>query len=87
MRLSQNFSFWESYLRCKRKSGLQAAFSEAFHKTNRVLGNAPPYIVIIHNIDDNCPDPPQREVRRIFHIPEDINQPLLSALIPCADLT
>jgi hypothetical protein len=29
-RLSQNFSFWESYF----------AFSEAFPKTNRVLGKA-----------------------------------------------
>ena len=40
MRLSQNFSFWESYLRFNRKSGLQTAFSGAFLKTNRVLGKA-----------------------------------------------
>jgi multidrug efflux pump subunit AcrB len=39
-RLSQNFSFWESNLSFIRKSGLLTAFSEAFHKTNRVLGKA-----------------------------------------------
>jgi branched-chain amino acid transport system permease protein len=41
MRLSQNFSLWESNLRFIRKSGLLTAFSEAFPKTNRVLGKAP----------------------------------------------
>jgi hypothetical protein len=40
MRLSQNFNFWESNLRFMGKSELLAAFSRAFPKTNRVLGNA-----------------------------------------------
>ncbi|MDR2375231.1 MAG: hypothetical protein LBD96_02215, partial [Treponema sp.] len=39
-RLSQNFSFWESNLRFRGKSGLLAAFSKAIPKTNRVLGMA-----------------------------------------------
>jgi hypothetical protein len=39
-RLSQNFSFGESNLRFMGKSGLETAFSRAFPKTNRVLGNA-----------------------------------------------
>jgi hypothetical protein len=43
MRLSQNFSFWESNLGFRGKSGLLAAFSigpkvHAIPKTNRVLG-------------------------------------------------
>jgi hypothetical protein len=41
MKLSQNFSFWESSLRFMGKSGLETAFSRAFPKTNRVLENAP----------------------------------------------
>jgi hypothetical protein len=40
LRLSQNFSFWESNLRFGGKSGLLAAFSKAIPKTNRVLGIA-----------------------------------------------
>jgi hypothetical protein len=32
--------FWEIYRGFIGKSGLQAAFSRAFHKTNRVLGKA-----------------------------------------------
>jgi tetratricopeptide (TPR) repeat protein len=39
-RLSQKLKFWESNLRFMGKSGLQAAFSRAVHKTNRVLGTA-----------------------------------------------
>jgi hypothetical protein len=35
--------FWKIYLRFMGKSGLQAAFSRAFHKTNRVLGKAQIY--------------------------------------------
>jgi hypothetical protein len=40
IKLSQNFSFWESNLRFSRKSGLLAAFSKAIPETNRVLGMA-----------------------------------------------
>jgi hypothetical protein len=40
MKLSQNFSFWESNLRFRGKSGLLTAFSKAIPKTNRVLGIA-----------------------------------------------
>jgi hypothetical protein len=40
MKLSQNFSFWESKLRCSGKSGPLAAFSKAISETNRVLGMA-----------------------------------------------
>jgi hypothetical protein len=32
--------FWESNLRFMGKSGLKTAFSRAFPKTKRVLGNA-----------------------------------------------
>jgi hypothetical protein len=39
-RLSQNFSFWESNLRFRGKSGPLAAFSKAIPETNRVLGMA-----------------------------------------------
>jgi hypothetical protein len=41
LRLSQNFSFWESNLGFMGKNGPQTAFSKAFPKTNRVLGKAP----------------------------------------------
>ena len=40
MRLFQNFSFWNSYLRFKRKSRLKTTFSRACYKTNRVLEQA-----------------------------------------------
>jgi hypothetical protein len=40
MRLSQNFSFWESNLKFKGKSGPQTAFSKAIPKINQVLGMA-----------------------------------------------
>jgi hypothetical protein len=50
-RLSQNFSFWESNLRFRGKSGLQAAFSKAIPIrplvcTNRVLGMALAFVLI-----------------------------------------
>jgi len=41
LRLSQNFSSWDSFLRFIRKSGLLTAFPKACHKTDRVLGQAP----------------------------------------------
>jgi hypothetical protein len=40
LRLSQNFSFWESNLRFRGKSGLLSTFPKAIPKTNRVLGMA-----------------------------------------------
>jgi hypothetical protein len=40
MSLSQNFSFGKATLDLAGKSGLQAAFSKAIPKTNRVLGMA-----------------------------------------------
>jgi hypothetical protein len=36
-RLFQNFSFWKSYPRFNRKTGLLDSFSKAISKTNRVL--------------------------------------------------
>jgi hypothetical protein len=38
LRLSQNFSFWESNLRFGGKSGPLSGFSKVSPKTNRVLG-------------------------------------------------
>jgi hypothetical protein len=43
LRLSQNFSFWESSLRFRGKNGLLTLFSKAFPETNRVLGKALSY--------------------------------------------
>jgi hypothetical protein len=40
LRLFQNFSFWESGLRFRRKSAQKPAFPKAIPKTNRVLGMA-----------------------------------------------
>jgi hypothetical protein len=40
-KLSQNFSFGESYLGFRRKIGLLTVFSETIPKTNRVLRMAP----------------------------------------------
>jgi hypothetical protein len=39
-KLFQNFSFWNSLLRFKGKTGLLAGFSESLFKTNRVLEQA-----------------------------------------------
>jgi hypothetical protein len=47
LRLSQNFSFWESNLRFRGKNGLWAVFSKAFPKTTRVLGKARLYPQIV----------------------------------------
>jgi hypothetical protein len=41
-RLFQNFSFWNSLLRFKGKTGLLTGFSKGFSKTNRVLEQALP---------------------------------------------
>jgi hypothetical protein len=40
LRLSQNFSFWNSTLGFRGKSGHLTAFPRACFKTNRVLGKA-----------------------------------------------
>jgi hypothetical protein len=40
MRLFQNFSFWNSFLRFSRKTELLAGFSKSLSKTNRVLEQA-----------------------------------------------
>jgi hypothetical protein len=37
MRLFQNFSFWNSFLRFRGKTGLLTGFSKSLAKTNRVL--------------------------------------------------
>ena len=52
MRLSQNFSFWESYLRFNGKNGYKPIFPRAFLKTNRVLGKAQISLTFI--IDAKC---------------------------------
>jgi hypothetical protein len=40
LKLSQNFSFWESLLRFNGKNGCKTFFPRAWHKTNRFLGQA-----------------------------------------------
>jgi hypothetical protein len=40
LRLFQNFSFWNSFLRFNRKTGLLTGFSKSLFKTNRVLEQA-----------------------------------------------
>jgi hypothetical protein len=40
MRLFQNFSFWNSYLEFRGKTGLLTGFSKSLFKTNRVLEQA-----------------------------------------------
>jgi hypothetical protein len=40
MKLFQNFSFWNSFLRFNRKTGLLTGFSKSLSKTNRVLEQA-----------------------------------------------
>jgi hypothetical protein len=37
LKLFQNFSFWNSFLRFNRKTGPLAGFSKSLSKTNRVL--------------------------------------------------
>jgi ABC-type nitrate/sulfonate/bicarbonate transport system substrate-binding protein len=46
-RLSQNFSFWESNLGFRGKSGLLAAFSKVITENNRVLGMARKLLIVL----------------------------------------
>jgi hypothetical protein len=61
MRLSQNFSFWESYSEFIRKKWALTAFSKANPKTNRVLGLAHIFINFRGKFTE--------EFKKIFHMP------------------
>jgi LEA14-like dessication related protein len=67
VRLSQNFSFWESNLGFRGKSGLMAAFSKAVPETNRVLGMALVLGVLIFSC--KSPPPPQAEQEAVLPDP------------------